>query len=895
MTASPTSLAKRQPTAIAGSVGTVGIVGIGASAGGLEALEQFFARVPLKSGLAYIVVQHLDPTHKAMLAELLQRVTSLSVREAGEQMRVEADHVYVIPPNAELTLTRGMLHVTPPNEPRGMRLPVNVLFSSLALDQGASAIGVVLSGMGSDGTLGLMALRAVGGLTIVQEPSSAQFDAMPRSAIAAGCTDIVALPADMPERILACVASYGQSKSPIADAEPDPMPAKKLTNELTNELTTTLTNEPTADRSDPPVDAPADTIDSIFTLLRQRTRHDFSLYKPSTLNRRIERRMAIHGLAAVAEYVRFLRQNPQEIDLLFKELLIGVTSFFRDAAVWQYMLDTALPALLARRGSETKLRAWVAGCSTGEEAYTLAIVFTEVIQRLPEHHDCRLQIFASDLSTDAIATARAGRYPAAIGTSMQPEVVARYFTAEGGALVVGKPIRDMVLFAKHDVVLDPPFTRLDILSCRNLLIYFDATLQRRLLPLFHYSLRADGLLLLGSSETVGSFSKLFEPVDSKLRLYLSKHTQSAAGPQFLLKSFPPLLKPTKETPMPSSPNAAQGGDSLQAAADQVLLQVHAPPAVVVNAAGDIVYISGRTGKYLEPAAGKANWNFHAMIRESLREAVANALKQSVTQNEVVLVRGLQIVAAGGDHGVDVTVQPLHEPATLQGTVMIVFRDVAAPPRSSRRSAASAAEATHATEVQHCRDEIQSLREENRASREELQSANEELQSTNEELQSANEELTTSKEEMQSMNEELQTVNAEMQSKLDDLALAQSDMTSLLNSTEIAMLFLDQNLNVRRFTDRAAKIINLRDSDIGRPLSDLTTSLQYPALHDDAHETLRTLVFSEKQIQSSDQRWFSVRIMPYRRLDNLIDGAVITFVDITATKQVEATLRKDTDA
>ena len=864
MTPSPTSLAK-QPAA------AVGIVGIGASAGGLEAFEQFFARVPVRSGLAYIVVQHLDPTQKAMLAELLQRVTSLSVREAGEQMRVEADHVYVIPPNAELTLVQGMIHVMPPTEPRGMRLPVNVLFSSLARERGASAIGVVLSGMGSDGTQGLQALKAVGGLTVVQEPSSAQFDSMPRSAIAAGCADIVALPADMPGRILACVAWDGHSTSPIADAGPDPTP------------------------TDEPVVPPNDTIESIFSLLRHRTRHDFSLYKPSTLNRRIERRMAIHGLATVAEYVPFLRRSPQEIDLLFKELLIGVTSFFRDPAVWQYMLDTALPALLARRGSETKFRAWVAGCSTGEEAYTLAIVFTEAIQRLPEHHDCSLQIFASDLSPDAIATARAGRYPATSGASMQPEYTARYFTPQEDALVVGKPIRDMVLFAQHDVVLDPPFTRLDILSCRNLLIYFDATLQRRLLPLFHYSLRPGCLLLLGNSETVGSFSKLFEPVDPKLRLYLRRQTQSAAGPEFLLKSFPPLLKLTKETPMPSSPNAAQGGDSLQAAADQVLLQVHAPPAVVVSAAGDIVYISGRTGKYLEPAAGKANWNFHAMVRESLREPLANALRQALTKDEAVQVQGLQLVAAGGVQGVNVTVQPLHEPAALQGTVMIIFRDVAAPVRGGRRKGPSAAEATHSAEVQQFRDEIQTLREENRASREELQSANEELQSTNEELQSANEELTTSKEEMQSMNEELQTVNTEMQSKLDDLALAQSDMKSLLNSTEIAMLFLDQNLNVRRFTDRAAKIINLRDSDIGRPLSDLTTSLQYPALHDDAHETLRTLVYSEKQIQSSDHRWFSVRIMPYRRLDNVIDGAVITFVNITATKQVEATLRKDVDA
>jgi two-component system CheB/CheR fusion protein len=870
----PTSPAKRQPVAAVGGLGNpdaLSIVGIGTSAGGLEALEAFFARVPVKSGLAYLVVQHLNPSQKSMLAELLQRVTELSVREASEQMLVEANHVYVIPPNTEMSLSHGRLHLVPPAEPRGMRLPINVLFSSLAREQGALAVGVVLSGMGSDGTLGLLALKAVGGLTVVQEPESAQFDSMPRSALDAGCIDIVALPEDMPGRILACIGWEGPSEPPIAGLGPKAKPA------------------------DEPADPPADTIDSIFSLLRRRTRHDFSLYKPSTLHRRIARRMAIHNLPTLADYVRFLRTNPQEIDLLFKELLIGVTSFFRDAAVWQHLLDTALPALLARRGSDTKFRAWVAGCSTGEEAYTLAIAFAEALQRQPEHHGCTLQIFASDLSPDAIATARAGRYPATIGASMPAEFAARHFTAQGKALVVTKPIRDMVMFAQHDVVLDPPFTRLDILSCRNLLIYFDATLQRRILPLFHYSLRPGGLLLLGSAETVGSFGPLFEPVEAKLRLYLRRQTASVAGPELLLRSFPPLSKLTKEPPVAPSPNTAPDGDSLQAAADHVLLQVHAPPAVVVNAAGDIVYISGRTGKYLEPAAGKANWNFHAMVRDKLREPVAHALRQAVTTDAMVQVRGLDLVTAGGVQRLNVTVQPLHEPVALQGTVMIVFRDVAAPLRGGRRKAAGAGEVAHAAELQLCRDEIQGLREENRASREELQSANEELQSTNEELQSANEELTTSKEEMQSMNEELQTVNAEMQSKLDDLALAQSDMKSLLNSTEIAMLFLDQDLNVRRFTDRAAKIINLRDSDIGRPLSDLTTSLQYPTLPDDAHETLRTLVFSEKQIQTRDQRWFSVRIMPYRRLDNVIDGAVITFVDITATKQVEATLRKEADA
>ena len=865
----------------------VRVVGIGASAGGLDALEQFFTHVPAKSGLAYVVVQHLDPAATPLLAELLQRVTSMPVREAGEQIQVEPDCVYVITPNSELSVTRGILHLNAPSEPRGLRLPVNVLFSSLARDQGSSAIGVVLSGMGSDGTLGLQAIKAVGGLTVAQEPASAQFDSMPKSAIAADCGDIVATPADMPSRILAFAAQAPSATVPGdaqvgegTDAQADAMPAE----------------------------SPADTLKRIYTLLQQRTRHDFSLYKSSTLYRRIERRMAIHAQATIADYASFLAKNPHEIDLLFKELLIGVTSFFRDPAVWQHLLDTVLPAALARRGAQSHFRAWIAGCSTGEEAYTLAMVFAEVVQQLPEHHECTLQIFASDLSPDAIATARTGRYPAAISAQLSPERLARFFTQEVDGLCISKPIRDMVLFALHDVVLDPPFTKLDILCCRNLLIYFDAALQRRLLPLFHYSLRPGGVLMLGSSETVGTFRLLFEPIESKLRLYLRLNPGAASGPDFLVKSYPPRLKLTKEPAV--SPSAIESprvatAETLQSDADHVLLQVHAPPAVVVNKEGDIVYISGRTGKYLEPAAGKANLNFHAMVRDSLRQPIAAALKQALALDELVRLRGLQIhrqeePASNKQPMVEVTVQALHEPATLKGMLMIVFRDVAPTP-VRRRHAAGEADTAISAELQQCREEIRTLHEQARASKEELQSANEELQSTNEELQStneelqsANEELTTSKEEMQSINEELQTVNADMQTKLDDLALAQSDLKNLLNSTDIAMLFLDQKLNVRRYTERAAKIINLRDSDIGRPLSDLTTSLEYPALQDDAHETLRTLIFSEKQILARDGRWFSVRIMPYRRLDNVIDGAVITFVDITATKQLESSLRQAAD-
>jgi two-component system, chemotaxis family, CheB/CheR fusion protein len=835
------------------------IIGIGASAGGLVALEQFLQQIPPGSGVACVVVQHLDPTQKALLPELLQRVTTNPVRAAEQDMRIEPDRVYVIPPNTELTVVADMLHLAAPAEPRGMRLPINVLFSSLASGQGERAIGVVLSGMGSDGTLGLQAIKGVGGLTAVQNPESAQFDSMPRSAIEAGCADIIAPPAELPGRILSVVAQV-----------PDPRG-------VSDEAPSLVTSSP---------------LERIVSLLQRRTRHDFSLYKPSTLYRRAERRMAIHGISSLAQYAEFLEHNKQEGDLLFKELLIGVTRFFRDPAAWECLAERVLPDLLARRkDGDHGLRAWVIGCSTGEEAYSLAMVFTEVVER-SQSHGFTLQIFASDLSPDAIATARRGQYPMSIRDDVSPRRLARFFSAHDDHFQVNQNIRDMVLFAPHDVVLDPPFTKLDLIACRNLLIYFGPVLQRRLLPLLHYSLRPGGVLFLGSSETVGRFNHLFTPIESRLRLYLRQDHAFIGGPDFLLKSFPPLSGHNKEHAVSPPEVPARPTDVLQAAADQVLLQVYAPAAVVLNNDGDIVYISGHTGKYLEPAAGKANWNIFAMAREDLRAPLAGALKQAGTRNEPLHLHSLEVSTPGGVQRVDVTVQGFHDASPLRGMTMIVFRDLGTGTVArGRRRDKSARPAAQAAELQQYRAEIESLREEARASREELQSSNEELQSANEELQSTNEELNSSKEEMQSMNEELQTINAELQAKLDDLALAQSDMQNVLNSIEIAILFLDQNLNVRRYTDRAARIIRLRESDVGRPLSDLTTSLQYPDLHDDARDTLRTLASTEKQITTDDGRWFTVRIMPYRRLDNVIDGVVITLVDITETKKLESTLRQ----
>jgi len=827
------------------------IVGVGASAGGLDALEQFLAQAPAASGLAYVVVQHLDPTHKAMLTELLQRVTAMPVREAVAAMRVEPDTVYVIPPNTELTVVGGVLNLAAPSQRRGLRLPVDVLLASLARDQGERAIGVVLSGMGSDGTLGLQAIKALGGLTLAQQPESAQFDSMPKSAIAAGCVDIVAPAAALVPRILQ-VAGTRRSA------------AVAVTAEAGDELTT------------------------ILTLLRDRSKHDFSQYKPTTLRRRIERRIGVHGLKSSADYAVYLGDNPLELDLLFQELLIGVTSFFRDPNVWQELCGSVLPDLLRRVGAGAHLRAWVVGCSTGEEAFSLAIAFKEVADRLFADDPPRLQIFATDINAEAIAIARRGCFPASVARDVGDDRIARFFSRSGENLLVSKDIRQMVLFAQQDVLLDPPFTRLDILSCRNLMIYFSASLQRRLIPLFHYSLRPGGLLLLGGSETVGRTQQLFTPLSLKSRLYQRGDSGVAIGPiDFPVRRASPSRAPMQESDV--APTIRPPGN-LQSLADQVVLQEFAPATVLVSPQGDIVYISGRTGKYLEPAAGKANWNIHVMARSGLRSQLAGALRMAPQSSAPIELHGLRI-DDDPRHSVDVTVKVMHEPKALTGMLLIVFRDGASRSRAPRRKLiAGSGDPAVAEDLARLQAEITALRQEMRASEEELQAANEELQSTNEELQSANEELTTSKEEAQSMNEELQTINSELQSKLDDLALAQSDMQNLLNSTAIATLFLDSALNVRRFTEQMTRIIHLREGDVGRPLSELASKLIYPELNEDARQTLRTLAFTEKQVATTDARWYSVRIMPYRTLANVIQGVVITFVDITATKELESRLR-----
>jgi len=837
------------------------IVGIGASAGGLEALEKFLKRVPQGSGMAFVIVQHLDPTYKGIMPELLQRATTMEVFQVKDRTKVKPNRVYVIPPNKDMSILHGVLYLFEPTAARGLRLPIDFFLRSLAEDMQEQSIGVILSGMGSDGTLGLRAIKEKTGLALVQEPASAKFDSMPRSAINAGLADIVAPVEDLPGKII----DYVHHSLLIAKPQ------------------TSLEEKEQS------------SMEKVLILLRAKTGQDFSLYKKNTVYRRVERRMIIHKIDRIATYVRYLQENSPELELLFKELLIGVTNFFRDPEAWEKLSEEVIPALLKSRPAGGLLRAWSAGCSTGEEAYSLAIIFKEAIKQLKHEKNFTVQIFATDLDKDAIDNARQGVYPANIAADMSQDRLLNNFSKEERGYRINKDIREMVTFATQNIIMHPPFTKLDILICRNLLIYLTPELQKKLMPLFHYSLNPGGVLFLGSSETVGAFTNLFAPINSKARLYRRSEALMPAGQPAFPASFvsgPPGVQREAMTVKPA-PN-------LQSLADQLLLQRFSPPAVLTNDKGDVLYISGRTGKYLEPAAGKANWNIFAMIREELRYGLGRAFQKAVRQKEPVFAKGLKVGEDSAPQIVDVTIQSISEPVALRGMVMIVFTDISTPPGMKAQGERTTGPPCPSDvgllelqqELQQTRETLQSTNEEMQSSQEELISTNEELQSANEELQSTNEELTTSREEMQSLNEELQTVNAEQQSRIDELARTNNDMRNLLNSTEIVTVFLDNSLHIRRFTPGADKLFKLIPGDIGRPLSDVASDLHYPEITSDAMNVIRTLVFSEKQISATNGRWFKVRIMPYRTMEDVIGGVVITFLDITESKTLETALREE---
>ncbi len=837
------------------------IVGIGASAGGLEAMQEFFHHMPPSSGMAFVVVSHQLADHVSLLPGLLGKCTAMPVVEATDGLTVEPDHVYLAPGGTNLAMHHGTLQFLEPPQKERVPLPIDYFFRSLADDQKQRAAGIVLSGTGTDGSIGLRAIKADSGLTMAEDPQSAKFQGMPRSAINAGVVDVIKPAGQMSEPLLAYARNFTKSIQPY-----------------------------------PEHDA-SQTLHKLFILLRDQTGNDFGLYKQNTTRRRIERRMNVHQIEDLRHYLRFVQENPHELDALFQELLIGVTSFFRDPKAFEALAQQGLPALLEGKPDGSTLRIWVAGCSTGEEAYSLAIVVKECLAQ----HKRRLavQIFASDLDSRAIETARAGLYPVGIAADVTPERLQRFCTKEDGGYRIKKEIRDLVVFATHNLLCDAPFTKLDILSCRNLLIYLEPKAQKQLLQLFHYALKPNGLLFLGSSETIGEFDVRFVSIDRKEKLF--RRTTEPSTLPHLEPSLRATMRAGIETRTDQEAGLPAGcPPAIPDLIQQLLVAEYAPAAVVVDGRGEIVHIHGRTGAYLEPAPGPLTHHLVEMAREGLQYELAAALRLAAGREDKVVRRNVQIQADGRVTLVTVTVKRITEPEALQGLFLVTFAPAEADKTVLRKSALERAaaplkmkkgEAGLRRELEFTKQRLQQAIEASQTTNEELKSTNEELQSTNEELQSANEELETAKEEMLSLNEELMTVNAELQGKLDALEDTSDDLQNLLNGTEVATIFLDNELRIKRFTLEAKRVSNLIAIDVGRPLSDIVSKLTYDRVSEDAQDVLRTLVMREREVQASDGSWFIMRIMPYRTSKNTIAGLVLTFLDITKMKNTERIVRE----
>lgn len=848
------------------------IVGVGASAGGLAAFEAFFSAIPTdcSTGLAFVLVQHLAPDHKSLLTELVRRYTQMQVLEVEDGMVVEPDCAYIIPPNMDMALFNGALHLLAPAAAHGLRLPIDFFFRSLAQDQHERAIGVVLSGTGSDGTLGVRAIKGEGGMVMVQAPKTAAYDGMPRSVIATGLSDFVLAPAEMPAQIMAYVAhAFGKG------------------------VTLASTSASTED-----------VLTKICILLRDKTGHDFSQYKQSTLVRRIERRMALHQITTQGDYLRYLQQTAEEIEALFRDILIGVTSFFRDPEAFTALEQDVIPQLFAAKPAGAVVRIWVCGCSTGEEAYSIAILLQEHLERIKQNF--RVQVFATDVDAHAIDKARAGVYPASIAADLTPERLARYFSQEpdGERYRIQKVVRDLLIFSEQDLIRDPPFSRLDLISCRNLLIYLNADLQKRLIPLFHYALNPQGVLFLGNSESVGESLALFSPLSRKWKLYLRREALGNPPSRVLGELLPAASTARSVTAAPASRESSTVKPDLRGLTEQALLDHYEPVAVLIGGRGEIIYIRGRTGQYLEPSSGDAEMNILGMAREGLARVLPAALHRAIVTKAPITVPRVRVRTNGDFTRVDLTVRPVRPemPGTLPPELYLVLFEpvsVAGHDASGESVASGASIDIHADarvaelelELRAKEEYLQSTLEEMETANEELKSTNEEMQSVNEELQSTNEELETSKEELQSVNEELATVNAELQTKVADLSRTNNDMNNLLAGTGIATLFVDHQLRITRFTPTTTQLIKLIPSDLGRPVGDIVSNLvNYTQLIEDVEAVLKTLVPHEQEVQTEQGTWYLMRIGPYRTLDNVIEGVVITFVDISGRKQSEDALR-----
>lgn len=849
--AEPAPAAPEAPEAPVAPPGPAGppIVAIGASAGGLEALQEFFTHVPPDCEIAFVVITHLRPHRESLMPELLRTVASMRVEAVEDDIGLGPNMV-VVAKDSLLNVRDAVLRqVKDGSEPAALYHPIDHFFRELAIDQKERAIGIILSGSGNDGTLGIKAIKAAGGMVMVQEPATAKYSSMPDSALGTGLVDYVLPPAEMAQALIDfCRGPY---------------------------LALTRRSES--------VPLPEESIHAILVRLRAHTGQDFTCYKRSTVVRRIQRRMNVHHIENPEDYVQYVRQNPRELDALLQELLISVTQFFRDGPTFDALAEKAVPEILASRPEGQPIRVWIPGCATGEEAYSIAILLHEQMASLDRPHP--VQIFATDLDERAVETARTGVYPEGIAADVSSERLKRYFTREGSQYRIHKSIRDMIVFAVQNVISNPPFTRMDLIVCRNVLIYLDGSAQQRVLPLFHYALKPGGFLFLGTSETLGDMARLFEVVDAKSKILRRRNVPGEA----LTAGWGRHLEPG-ERPAPHPAGSPTSSQFLSRSIERYLLEGFAPCAAVVNEQGAVMYLHGPWGRYLQPEQGQPRNDILEMAREGLKAALAGAMRQARQRKREVVRPRVRVRTNGERAMVTLTVRPLTTPESLRGLLLVTIdREGAAHKGEAQPPAEPPAEGQPheredvERELRYVRENLRSTIEELETSNEELKSSNEELQSTNEELQSANEELETSREEMQSLNEELNTVNSELQSKVDALAHANDDMSNLLNSMQVATVFLDSDLRVKRYTEQARDVIRLIASDIGRPLSDLTSNLEYPELIEDCERVLATLIPREKEARDDKARRHLVRLVPYRTAANVIDGVVMTIVDVDRVK------------
>lgn len=881
------------------------IVGIGSSAGGLEALEQFFHNTPVVSGLAFVLVSHLSPDHVSMLTEILQRSTEMSVFEVQDQMQVCVNCVYVIPPNRDMEIFHGKLQLSIPDERHHRNLPIDHFFHFLAQDQGKNAIGIILSGTGTDGTLGLQEIVNAGGVSIVQEPASAKYDGMVTSAIKSGYANYI-LPVEKMAGVL-----IADSPTEIINQAIILKDSLLQGNFLQSNLIKQSLNQQHLQKKLAQSSISDSEMTHILMHLRTITGQDFSLYKKSTIGRRIERRMLMHNIDNVELYLRYLKDNPAEAHILFKELLINVTNFFRDTNAFEVLQKEILPQLCIGMLDDYVFRVWVAGCATGEEAYSLAILLRELKDKT--HQEFKVQIYSTDLDDNVIAIGRAGLYSNNIVQDVSPERLRRFFVKEEAGYRIKKEIREMVIFAVHNVFKDPPFTKLDLLTCRNLMIYLEPELQNRLIPVFHYSLKQDGVLFLSPSESIGNHTDLFTPINRKWKFY--KATQTISSARTLMTTELTWVKGSRGRILEGTMTKNKGTDfkepNFGEMTRRLLVQYFAPASVITNIKGEILYVHGDTGKYLRPAPGEASLNVVEMARQGLERELRSAIHLVTIQGISTINKEIQVKTNGGFTTVGLSVRPfpksestlennLESDEDTQNLLLISFQDIATPiidPK--KKSVAKPVETGRIKELEQelvfTKESQQATIMEQQAFNEELKSTNEELQSTNEELQSTNEELETSREELQSVNEELITVNAELQSKIEQLAGMQNDMKNLHDNINIGTIFLDQNMNIRRFTRDATKVYRLVQADLGRSLADIKSDLaSVPEADTKAEEdllnkaqnVLETLVSFENEVNTNNGACYLLRIQPYRTLDNVIEGVVLTFTDISQRVKAE---------